>query len=94
MTHDSQGRIQDVKKGGGSILGLQAKQGDPGGGPTMSPMLKSLQRGPKKRVGGGVSGPLDPLDPPTPRISHMSLMTLMPHALVLMTLSLRSVLGV
>ena len=42
---------------GGSILGLQAKKGGPGGGPTLGPMLESLQRGPKK---GGGPYPLPP----------------------------------
>ena len=51
-----QGRIQDLERGGGSIIGLQAKKGGPGGGPTFGPMLKSLQRGQK---GDG---------PPPPRI--------------------------
>ena len=42
-------------KGGGSILGLQAKEGGgPRGGPTLGPMLKSLHRGPKG--GGGPHG--------------------------------------
>ena len=39
-----------------SILGLQAKKGGPGGGPTLGQILKSLQRGPK-----GGRGP-DPQD--------------------------------
>ena len=47
-----------LKRGGGSILGLQAKKGVPGGGPTLGPMLNSLYRGPQK--GGG--------RPPTPRV--------------------------
>ena len=51
LTHVIQGRIQDLKKGG-SILGLQAKNGDPGGGPILGPMLKSLHKG-----GGGPPGP-------------------------------------
>ena len=56
-----QGRIQDFWKvdgwggvGWGSILGLQAKKrkgGAPGGGPTLGPMLKTLQPGPKKGAG-------------------------------------------
>ena len=38
------------ERGGGSILGLQAKKGGggPRGGPTLGPMLKSLHRGPKE----------------------------------------------
>ena len=57
-----QGRIQDFWKGGGSILGLQAKKGGggPRGGPTLGPMLKSLHRGPK----GGVRTPRTPPPPP------------------------------
>ena len=45
-----QGRIQDFSKGGGSILGLQAKKkgGGPEGGPTLGSMLKSLHSGPKR----------------------------------------------
>ena len=54
-------------KGGGGILGLQAVKGRGGGvqegGPTLIPMLKSLQRGPKRR------GP-DPRTPPPPRSAH------------------------
>ena len=46
-------------KGGGGIIGLQAKKGGPGGGPTLGPMLKSLQRGLK---GGGQA----PWTPPPP----------------------------
>ena len=50
------------ERGGGSILGLHAKKGGPGGGKMLGPMLKSLHRGPK---GGGGPDPLDPpLDPP------------------------------
>ena len=52
------GADQGFLKGGGAILGLQAKKG-----PTLSPMLKSLHRGPKRW------GP-DPLDPPPPRSAH------------------------
>ena len=44
---------------GGSIIGQQAKKRGPGGGPSLGPMLKSLQRGPKR----GVRTPA-PLDPP------------------------------
>ena len=39
-----------MKGGGGSISGLQAK-GGAGGGPILGPMLKSLQRGPKRGSG-------------------------------------------
>ena len=46
----------------GAHLRSTSKKGGPGGGPTLGPMLKSLQRGPKK--GGG-----RPLErPPPPRI--------------------------
>ena len=43
---------------GGSILGLQAKKGGPGGGSILSPMLKSLHRGSKRTP--------PPLDLPMP----------------------------
>ena len=50
------------RKGGGGILGLQAKQGGgAGGGPTLGPVLKSIQRG-QRGEGSGPPGPL--LDPP------------------------------
>ena len=50
ISNRSQGRIQDFWKGGGAILGLQAKKkgGGAGGGPTLGPMLKILRRGPEK----------------------------------------------
>ena len=60
--NNHQGRVQVFWKGV-SILGLQAKKGDPGGGPTLGSMLKSLQRGQKR------GGP-DPLDTPRPRCAH------------------------
>ena len=41
-----QGWIEDPARGGG-IIGLQ-EGGGAGGGPTLDPMLKSLQRGPNK----------------------------------------------
>ena len=44
----------------GSILGLQVKQGGPGGGPILEPMLKSLHSGPRGGGGGGGSGPPGP----------------------------------
>ena len=38
-----------VKKGGASYSEVyMQKRGVPGGGPTLGPMLKSLQRGPKR----------------------------------------------
>ena len=48
---------------GGSILGLQAKKGGPGGGPILGPMLKSLHSGPKRGV-RTLWTPPPPLDPP------------------------------
>ena len=58
-----QGWIQDFWRGGG-ILGLQAKKGDPGGGPTLGPMLKRLYRGPK-------GGRRPPGPPPPPGSAHV-----------------------
>ena len=49
------------KGAGGSILGLQAKKGGPGGGPIVGPMLKNLHSGPKR----GVRTP-----PPPPGSAH------------------------
>ena len=47
-------------KGGGVHLRFTSKKKEgPGGGPTLGPMLKSLQRGQKKWEGGP-----DPLPPP------------------------------
>ena len=45
-------RIFEKKGGGILFLALQAKTrgGGPGGGSTLGPMLKSLQRGPKRGV--------------------------------------------
>ena len=52
--HPSAGADPGFLKGGGSILGLQAKK--KGGGPRGGPKLKSLHRGPK----GGVRTPWTP----------------------------------
>ena len=38
--HRDQGRIQDFKRGGGGILGLQAKKDGSMRGPILGPMLK------------------------------------------------------
>ena len=46
-------------KRGGSILGLQANKGGPGGGPTLGPTLKSLYRAPKR--GSGPPAPPPPI---------------------------------
>ena len=64
-----QGRIQDFCKGG-SIIGLQVKEGGggPGGGPTFGPMLKNIQRGQK----GGSGPPGPPCIRPCRRILHVS----------------------
>ena len=57
-----QGRIQDFLKGGGSILGLQAKRGGGKRGSNFGPNVKKPTSWPKR--GGGDPGPLDPpLDP-------------------------------
>ena len=45
----------------GSVIGLQAKKGGPGGGLILGPMLKSLQRGPNR---GGRTPWTPPPDPP------------------------------
>ena len=46
--HTSEGRIQDIWKGGGGVqIRSTSKKGGPDGGPILGPMLKSLHRGTK-----------------------------------------------